>query len=101
MRDEILEYTEVRESSGSERVRLRYRNGVFTVVVPLGLDLDVGKVVEGNRGWFRSLLGGARSYRRSVPERCFEEGELFEVLGDEKRVKVERRRSNEVGEKFS
>jgi hypothetical protein len=35
---------------------LRYRNGLFTVVVPEGLDLDVGEVVEGNLEWFGSFL---------------------------------------------
>jgi predicted metal-dependent hydrolase len=96
MKDEILRYLEVEESSRAGRVRLRYRNGVFSLVRPEGVDVDLGEVVEGNLEWFGSYLEEARRFREGVPERCFEEGEVFQVLGDGKEVVVESRRSNVV-----
>ena len=96
MKDEILGYTEVEKSSRAKSPKLRYRKGLFTVVVPKGLELDVEEVVENNFEWFESYLAEARSYREKVPDRSFEEGEVFNILGDGKKIKIEKRRSNNV-----
>jgi len=98
MKDEIIEYLETKESSKAEQVKLRYRKGLFTVVIPEGLDFDLERIVEKNLEWFRSYIDEALRYRKQVPERKFEEGEIFEVLGSEKEVILEKRRSNEVKE---
>lgn len=98
MKEEILEYTEVRESSRARRPKLRYRKGLFTVVRPEGVGIDVEKVIEYNLEWFNSHLDEARSYREMVPDRSFEEGEKFYVLGKDRKIVIEKRRSNKVKE---
>lgn len=98
MKDEIRKYLEIRKSSGAKRPKLRYRKGVFTAVIPEGLEVDVDELVESNLEWFESYMGEARRYREQVPDRSFERGEKFSVLGDEKEIMVEKRRSNEVSE---
>lgn len=98
MKDEITEYLKIRESSKAKSPKLRYSEGRFTAVVPEGLDVDKEEVIENNLEWFESYLSEARRYREQVPERRFEEGEVFEVLNEEKKVFVESRRSNKVDE---
>ena len=98
MKQEILKMLEVRESSRAEKVSLKYRKGSFTVVKPRGLQVDTEKIVEENLDWLKEKLPEARSYREKIPDRVFQEGEIFHVLGEEKEVVIERRRSNEVGE---
>ena len=98
MKEEVLEFVEVRESEKAKSPSLRYSKGTFTVVKPEGLTLDVEGVVENNLDWFESRLGEAQSYREQVPDRSFEDGETFNVLGDKKQVIVEKRRSNKVDE---
>lgn len=98
MEKEILEYTEIRESSRAKSPKLRYSKGLFTVVVPEGFDVDVDEVVEKNLDWFQSHLEEARRYREQVPDREFVEGGRFSVLGKEREIVVEKRRSNEVND---
>lgn len=93
-----MNYLEVKNSSRAEQVKLRYRKGVFTVVVPEGVDVDVDELVESNLEWFESYIEEARNYREQVPTREFVEGEVFELLGNEKEIVVEKRRSNEINE---
>lgn len=98
VKQEILTYLELKNSSRTKQVKLRYRKGLFTVVVPEGVDIDVEELVESNLEWFESYIEEARNYREQVPTREFVEGEVFEVLGNEKEIVVEKRRSNEVNE---
>jgi len=44
-KQEILQYLEIKESSRARRPRTR---GLFTVVFPEGLDVDVDRDVESN-----------------------------------------------------
>lgn len=96
MKDEIMKCLETTESSKAEKVKLRYRKGLFTVVIPEGLDVDLERIVEKNFEWFNSYMSELRRYREQVPERKFEQGEMFEVLGKEREVIIEKRRSNEI-----
>lgn len=98
VKDEIREFLEVRKSSKARQVKLRYRKGLFSVVVPEGLEIEADEVVERNFEWFESHLDEARRYRSQVPSRSFEVGESFSVLGKDREVVVEKRRSNEVKE---
>lgn len=96
VKDEVMSFLEVRESGKAKRPKLRYSKGTFTIVKPKDLELDKSSVVEDNLEWFESYLEEARSYREQVPERRFEEGETFSVMGDEKQIIIEKRRSNKV-----
>ena len=98
MKEEILSFLEVRESNKAKRPKLNYSKGSFTVVKPEGLEIDKDSMVESNLEWFEKYLDKARGYREQVPDRSFEQGEIFSVLGDEKEVIVEKRRSNKVGD---
>lgn len=98
MDHEIKEFLQVKESSRAKRPKLRYSKGRFTAVIPQGLDINVDEVIEDNLEWFESHLSEARRYREQVPDRSFERGEKFSVLGDVKEVVVEKRRSNRVGD---
>lgn len=56
------------------------------------------ELVESNLEWFESYIEEVRNYREQVPTREFVEGEVFELLGNEKEIVVEKRRSNEINE---
>ena len=43
-------------------------------------------------------MSDARNYREQVPSRSFEEGEKVSVLGEDREIIIEKRRSNEVKE---
>jgi predicted metal-dependent hydrolase len=98
MKDEIKELLKVEDSPRAKNVRLKYRKGSFTAVKPENAEIDTEKLIEDNLDWFRSHLDKAREYRDQIPERRFEEGAAFSVLGEEKQIVIESRRSNKVEE---
>lgn len=100
MKNEIRELLKVEESTRARNIRLKYRKGNFTAVKPESTEIDTEKLIEDNLDWFRSHLDKAREYREKVPDRNFGEGATFSVLGDEKRIVVESRRSNKVEEEI-
>lgn len=98
MKQEILELLEVRESTRAKKLSIKYRKGIFTVVKTEGLKIDKEKIVEENLNWLKEKLPEARNYREKVPERDLRPGGEISVLGVEREIVVEKRRSNEVGE---
>lgn len=98
MKDEIKELTTIKSSSQASSIRLRYRKGNFTVVKPENTEVLLDRVIENNQDWFESYLDEAKKYREKIPERNFEEGAVFSVLGEDKQIVVESRRSNKVEE---
>ncbi|WP_414838319.1 M48 family metallopeptidase [Candidatus Nanosalina sp. VS9-1] len=100
MKQEIENFLEVRESSRAKRPRIRYRRGSFTVVVPEGLEVDMDELIEDNIDWFQDRLEEAREYRQEIPERDLRPGGEIAVLGADREIVVEKRRSNRVDEKI-
>ena len=98
MKQELLQFLRVRESSQAKRVKVEYRKGFFTIVRPEGVDIDKEEVVEEYREWFEDMLPKACEYRESVPDRCFEEGSEIQVLGVDKCIVVERCRTGQVSD---
>lgn len=100
MKDELEKFLEVRKSSRAKRPKIKYRRGSFAVVVPEGQKIDIDKLIEENSDWIEKHLQEAREFREEVPERDFRPGGEISVLGKEREIVIEKRRSNEVGEKI-
>ena len=89
-------YFYFRKSSRAKRPNLKLKNGKIIVSVPEGFEVDPQNILEDNPEWVLKHWKKAEEFREEIPERVFEDGESFSVLGDEKTVKVEKRRSNKV-----
>ncbi|MFQ3308647.1 MAG: putative metal-dependent hydrolase [Candidatus Nanohaloarchaea archaeon] len=100
MKDKIREFLQIRESSRTRKVRLKYRKGDFTIVKPENTKVDVDKIIENNFDWFRTHVEEAQIYRDKIPDRSFEEDAYISILGDQKQLVIESRRSNSVGEEI-
>lgn len=87
---------EVRESEEASRPRIDHKLGDFTVVLPEGSDLEPEELLYKKKNWVSKKRKEYLQFRRKVPDRNLEEGSKISVLGDEKQVIVEKRRSNEV-----
>ncbi|MFB6242388.1 MAG: M48 family metallopeptidase [Candidatus Nanosalina sp.] len=98
MEDEIREFLETRRSSRAERPCIRYRKGVFELVVPEDMKLDEQKFLSRNFNWIRDRLPEAREYRRKVPDWDLSEGGRISVLGTERKISIEKRRTGRVSE---
>lgn len=96
MKTEIRELLQIRESSRAKRLKLKYRKGQFTVVKPENTDLDIDTFIENNIDWIESRLEEAKNYRKQLPERDFSEGATISVLGKDREIMVESRRSSKV-----
>jgi hypothetical protein len=73
------EATQVRIDAGLEGIR---------VVVPEGRDVDPETVLKEKASWVLKQRDKYARYRAQMPERRFEEGEAFPVLGTEREIVV-------------
>lgn len=73
------EATQVRIDAGLEGIR---------VVVPEGRDVDPETVLKEKASWVLKQRDKYARYRAQMPERRFEEGEAFPVLGKERKIVV-------------
>lgn len=96
MKEKIRQYTQVRESKRAKRVKIQYRKGTFTIVKPESMQIDQNLIIENNLEWFKSKLSQAEKYRKQIPNRDYCEGAKLSVLGEEKKIILEKRRSNSV-----
>lgn len=94
---QIVEY-EFRESERAKRPRIDYRNGRIRVTLPKNSGMNPEELLEQKRDWVLDRMEEAERFQEKTPERSFEDGEKFSVLGEEKEIRVEKRRGNEVGE---
>lgn len=93
----LVPYT-VRRSEEASRPRIDHELGNFTVVIPKNQDISHEELLERKKSWVLDKRKEFLRFKRKIPERKFEEGEQFSILGNEKRIKVEKRRSNELAE---
>lgn len=93
----LIPYT-VRRSEEASRPRIDHELGNFTVVIPKNQDIGHEELLERKKSWVLDKRKEFLRFKRKIPERKFEEGEQFPILGNEKRIKVEKRRSNELAE---
>jgi hypothetical protein len=78
----------VRRSKQASKVRIDADLDGITVVVPEGVDVDTETVLQDNAEWVLRQRDKYERYRAQMPERRFEEGETFPVLGTECEVVV-------------
>ena len=98
MKPEIQKFLETRESSRAKRPSIKYRKGGFEVVIPEKMDLDAGRFVDQNMDWIKKHMPRAREYRDKTPERNFQEGGKISVLGTEREIRIEKRRTGKITE---
>lgn len=98
MEESIQKYLRIRESTRARNVKIKYRKGVFTIVKPELAKINQEQIINDNIDWFRSKIPQAREYREKLPQRDFSEGAAISVLGEDKEIMVESRRSSKVEE---
>jgi predicted metal-dependent hydrolase len=60
----------------------------ITLVIPSGLEIDPDDVMTEKADWVLRQRDRFARYREQMPDRRFEEGERFPVLGDERPIEV-------------
>lgn len=91
---------EVRYSSEASRPRIDHKLGDFTVVIPEEMNRDPENILIEKKNWVSKKRKEFLRFKRKIPDRNLVEGGKIEVLGDEKEIIVETRRSNEVSGKI-
>jgi Predicted metal-dependent hydrolase len=79
---------QVRRSEKASQVRIDAGLDGITLVVPDGRDVDPDEVLLEKADWVLKQKGRFARYRAQMPERRFEEGETFPVLGADRTVVV-------------
>jgi predicted metal-dependent hydrolase len=78
----------VRRSEKASQVRIDAGLDGITLVVPNGRDVDPDEVLLEKAEWVLKQKNRFARYRAQMPERKFEEGESFPVLGTDRTVAV-------------
>lgn len=89
---------DVRQSSEASKARIDHKLGEFTVVIPEDSDLDAEDLLSRKERWVSKKRKEFLQFKRKIPDRNIVEGGTITVLGDEKEIIVEKRRSNEVSD---
>lgn len=90
----------LRISGRAKRPRIDFRKGRIRVTIPENSKLDAEEILESKSSWVLEKWSEAEKYQEKVPDRSFEEGEKIPVLGEEKEIFIEKRRSSEVEEEI-
>jgi len=94
---DIVEY-DIRRSSDASEPRIDVDIHGITVVVPESEDIQPAELLRENAAWVIEKKQRYDTYREEIPERNYEEGEMFPYLGEKYEVVIERRPSSGVGE---
>lgn len=90
----------VRNSSEASRPRIDHKLGEFTVVIPEEMDRDPENILVKKKNWVSKKRKEFLRFKRKIPDRNLVEGGKIEVLGDEKEIAIEKRRSNAIGDRI-
>lgn len=93
--DEKIEIQE-RTSSRAKRLKLKYRKDRIELVKPENTSADIQEFLEEKKDWLINKAREVKNYRENRPERDIREGGSIKVLGEEKRIRVESRKSGKV-----
>ncbi|WP_082224704.1 M48 family metallopeptidase [Halolamina rubra] len=93
----VVEYA-VRHSDEATRARIDVDVHGVTVVLPAGARLRAEEFLREKASWVVEKHREFERYRERVPDRTFEPGESFPVLGTERELVVEPARRNELTE---
>lgn len=88
----------VRKSDEASRARIDHKLGDFTVVIPDKQNKDPEKLLLSKKSWVRKKRKEYLRFKRKIPERDLTEGGEISVVGQKLGIRVEKNRSNEVGE---
>jgi len=80
---------EVRRSEKASQTRIDAGLDGITLVLPAGLETDPDDIMAEKADWVLRQRDRYARYRDEMPERRFEEGECFPVLGKERPIQVE------------
>ena len=98
LKEKYAELIQTRQSSRAKKPSVKYSRGSFEIVIPEKLDIEPETVLERHRDWIEDKLPEARKYRQGIPDREFKEGGKISVLGTEREIVIEKRRTGEVTE---
>lgn len=87
---------EVRNSSEATKPRIDVDIHGVTVVVPDSSEVRPSEVLRENAAWVIEKQRGFEQYREQIPNRTFEAGETFPLLGTERELIIEPARSHEI-----
>lgn len=87
---------EVRRSSDAAKPRIDVDIHGVTVTVPDSADVPPAEVLRENAAWVVEKRRGFERYREEIPDRTFEAGERFPLLGTERELVIEPARSHEI-----
>ncbi|MFB6159482.1 MAG: M48 family metallopeptidase [Candidatus Nanohalobium sp.] len=87
---------EVRESEKASRPRIDHKLGEFRVVIPEKQDFDPQELLYKKKNWVSKKRKEYLRFERKIPDRQLEEGGKITILGEEKKIVLESRRSNKI-----
>ncbi len=79
---------EVRRSEQASQTRIDAGLEGIMLVIPTGLEIDPDDIIAEKADWVLRQRDRYARYRDEMPERRFEEGECFLVLGKERPIRV-------------
>ncbi|WP_417936232.1 M48 family metallopeptidase [Haloarcula onubensis] len=92
-----IEY-EVRRSADANEPRIDVDIHGVTVVLPESENARPSRLLKENAAWVVDQQRKYDSYREQVPDRTFEAGECFPLLGQDRELVIESRQKHEVDE---
>lgn len=93
--DEKIEIQE-RTSSRAKRLKLKYRKDRIELVKPESTNADVRDFLNEKKDWLINKAREVKKYRENKPERDIRDGGSINVLGEQKQIRVESRKSGKV-----
>lgn len=88
----------VRRSEEASNPRIDHKKGEFTVVLPDSQQHDPEELIYRKKNWVSKRRKEFLRFQRKIPDRTLEEGESLSILGEQKEIVIEKRRSNRIGE---
>lgn len=98
--NDVEDLIEIRESERASKCSLKYSNGIITIVVPKETNIDIEILIQNNQDFFDKYIEEARNFRQKIPERDLRPGGSISILGNEKTIELEKRRSNKASDKI-
>ncbi|WP_434521777.1 M48 family metallopeptidase [Halorubrum sp. AS12] len=87
---------EVRQSSEATKPRIDVDIHGVTVIIPNSVAVQPAEILRENAAWVVEKQRGFEQYREEIPDRTFEAGEMFPLLGTERELVIEPARSHSI-----
>ncbi len=92
---ETVRYT-TRTSSKAQKPNIRSKKTYFEVVLPEKSALKAENLLKRKKNWVLRIREDHEKYREKVPKRLFVEGENWRVLGQQKEIRINSRKTGKV-----